>query len=187
MQRKRIRDGLRVASTVTTDGIGAIFDADGRDLVLRGDAAGIPCQIEPRRAEHRQQRQTAHAKSQPARFEHMDGLFEQHLRGKEADERADEEKQHHEDEVAACGAAGDHLHDDLADDERAADGKRVEEHGAQPTHSNHIAAALHLAPAQQEERQHREYNAHRAKHQRILPVREIRRAVSVIAQCFVIN
>ena len=170
VQRKRVGDGLCVVGVVKTAGIGAKFDADGCDLVLCGDVAGIPGQIEPRRTKYQKQRQTAYAKPHPAGFEHMDGFFEHHLRSKEADERADEEKEHDEDEVAACSAARDHLHDDFADDERAADGKRIEEHGPQPTHGDHVAAALHFAPAQQEECQHREYNAHRAKHQRVLPV-----------------
>lgn len=84
--------------------------------------------------------------------------LQHHLRGEVAEERAGQLQRQHQREVIV-GVADEHR-EQIANDERAAEGEQAQKHGPQRTDGNNVAAALHLASAEQEEGQHRADEAH---------------------------
>ena len=84
--------------------------------------------------------------------------MQHHLRGEVAEERAGQLQRQHQREVIV-GIADEHR-EHIANDERAAEGEQAQKHGPKPPDGDNVAAALHLASAEQEEGQHRADEAH---------------------------
>lgn len=68
--------------------------------------------------------------------------MQHHLRGKVAEERAGQLQRQHQREVIV-GVADEHR-EQIANDERAAEGEQAQKHGPQRTDGDNVAAALHL-------------------------------------------
>ena len=149
---------------------------DGLDVVLFGDAGpaqtdgadaaglrhllAVAEEAEARDGEGAGQHKAEHSEADPCALagEDAGGLLQHHLRGEVAEERAGQLQRQHQREVIV-GVADEHR-EQIANDERAAEGEQAQKHGPQRTDGDNVAAALHLASAEQEEGQHRADEAH---------------------------
>ena len=133
---------------------------DGADTSGVGDFLTVAEEAEARGGECTSQHDTEHGEADPCALagEDAGGLLQHHLRGEVAEERARELERQHDQEIIVR-VVREHR-EQIADDERTADGEQIQEHGPQPSNGDDVAAALHLALAIEQKGQKRADEAH---------------------------